>query len=213
MEPSEYPAEGSSSDQLNQNLPLQICSPPSSPLKDTLARKNSPSRDSYQPTLEETPEEFTLRFINSPPPVIFTHTRIEADDGSLIAVELVNADTETRVTLGSLSSLKLNIVPLDADFTEEFWTADEFNRKIVHTREGKRQELLAGHLMVTLKDGIGVIEDVAFTDNSSWLESKKFRLGVKALEDEEEEVMEAITEAFVCKDHLGETSCEQKFLC
>ncbi|ESQ38260.1 hypothetical protein EUTSA_v10028393mg [Eutrema salsugineum] len=124
---------------------------------------------------------------------------IEADDGSLIAIELVDAATNTRVhTLSSASFSRLEIVALDADINEKSWTTEEFNRSIL--REGKRP-LLVGDLTVTLKDGVGVIGgDVAFTDNSSWSRSRKFRLGAKVTGGG---VVEAISEAFVCKEHPG----------
>lgn len=142
-----------------------------------------------------------LRFINSPPPCIFTDSRIEAEDGSPIAIELVDADTNTRVNWDT----RLEIVALNADITEESLTTEDFNRSILQSRE-RRRPLLVGDLTVTLKDGFGVIgSDIVFTDNSSWLKNKKFRLGAKAMEEGGGFVL-AITEAFMCKDHRG--SCE-----
>ncbi|CAH8286816.1 unnamed protein product [Eruca vesicaria subsp. sativa] len=112
---------------------------------------------------------FKLRFVNSPSPTIFTASRIEAEDGSPIAIELVDAVSNTRVTSGSLSSSRVEIVALDADLTEESWTTEVFNRNILWSREGKRS-LLVGDLIVILKDGVGVISgEIAFTDDSTWL--------------------------------------------
>jgi len=50
----------------------------------------------------------------------------------------------------------------------------------VREREGKRP-LLTGDTTVQLKDGVGVVGDITFTDNSSWIRSRKFRLGVRPL--------------------------------
>ncbi len=77
----------------------------------------------------------------------------------------------------------------------------------VKEREGKRP-LLTGELQVTLKEGVGTLGDLTFTDNSSWIRSRKFRLGLKVAPGycEEIRVREAKTEAFAVKDHRGE--CE-----
>ncbi|CAA7018591.1 unnamed protein product [Microthlaspi erraticum] len=141
-----------------------------------------------------------LRFRNSPPPMIFTASEIEAENGSPIEIELVDAATNTRVESDSSSFLLLEIVVLDADISEDSWTTEEFNRNIVQSRDRKRP-LLVGDLTVPLVFGSGVIgDDVAFTDNSSWLRSGKFRLGARAIHGG---VVEAISKAFACKDHPG----------
>ncbi|XP_010551006.1 PREDICTED: calmodulin-binding protein 60 G [Tarenaya hassleriana] len=146
---------------------------------------------------------FELRFVNSLPPAIYTGASIRAEDGSLIKIELVDTVTNSRVVTGPLSSLRrLEIVPLDGDFTAESWETDEFNRNILRERKGKRP-LVSGEQAVTLRDGVGVIDgDVMFTDNSSWTRSRKFRLGVQPVR---RDVMEARSEPFVCKDRRGES--------
>ncbi|ESQ32204.1 hypothetical protein EUTSA_v10005593mg, partial [Eutrema salsugineum] len=153
----------------------------------------------------ETPStrsRFKLRFINSPPPSIFTGAKVEAENGSPVAVELVDAVTNVRVSSGPLSSSRVEIVPLNADFTEESWSVDVFKRYILKQREGKRP-LLTGDLTLTLKNGVGVIAGVvAFTDNSSWMRSKKFRLGARLTGGG---AVEARSEAFKCKDQRGES--------
>ena len=102
---------------------------------------------------------------------------------------------------GPLSSSRVEIVPLNADFTEESWTVDVFKGYIEKQREGKRP-LLTGDLTVTLKDGVGVITGVVtFSDNSSWTRSKKFRLGAKLTGGG---AVEARSEAFKVKDQRGE---------
>ncbi|WZZ50662.1 hypothetical protein YC2023_050769 [Brassica napus] len=140
------------------------------------------------------PRAWNLRFVNSPPPMIFTFSRIEAEDGSPIAIELLDAATNARVT----SDLRLEIVALNADIAEESFTTEEFNRNILRPREGK-PPLLAGDLTVTLEDGVGVVSgDVTFTENSSWT---RCRLGAKVRQ--QGGVVEAITRAFVCRDRPG----------
>jgi len=70
---------------------------------------------------------------------------------------------------------------------------------------------LTGDLQVTLKEGVGTLGDFTFTDNSSWIRSRKFRLGLKLASGYEGmRIREAKTEAFHVKDHRGE--CEYVYL-
>ncbi|KAJ0248485.1 Calmodulin-binding protein 60 G [Hirschfeldia incana] len=157
----------------------------------------------WSPSRSETPSsrtQFKLRFINSPPPSIFTGAKIEDKNGSPLAIELVEAATNARVVSGPLSSSRVDLVPLNADFTEESWTVDVFKRSILKPREGKRP-LLAGDVTLTLKNGVGAVA-VAFTDNSIWSRCRKFRLGARLAGDG---AVEAISEAFKCKDQRGES--------
>jgi hypothetical protein len=76
---------------------------------------------------------------------------------------------------------------------------------VVKEREGKRP-LLTGDLQVTLKEGVGTLGELIFTDNSSWIRSRKFRLGLKVASGccEDIRIREAKTDAFTVKDHRGE---------
>ena len=73
---------------------------------------------------------------------------------------------------------------------------------MVREREGKGP-LLTGDLQITLRNGVGTLGDFVFTDNSSWIRSRKFRLGLKPFH-EFSHIREAKTEAFAVKDHRGE---------
>lgn len=100
------------------------------------------------------------------------------------------------------------MVVLDGDFgrgDKEDWTKEEFNAHVVRRRDGRRP-LLIGELVIALRDGIGTFGDVAFTDNSSWMRSGRFKLGVRVKEGSgiEERVREARSESFLVKDHRGE---------
>jgi len=99
-------------------------------------------------------------------------------------------------------------VVLEGDFNDEAehdWTHLHFKSFEVKEREGKRP-LLAGDLQVTLKGGVGTLGDLTFTDNSSWIRSRKFSLGVKLADGlcDDNRIREAKTEAFAVKDHRGE---------
>ncbi|KAJ4887994.1 Calmodulin-binding protein 60 G [Raphanus sativus] len=165
----------------------------------------SSSSSTMERSRSETPSlrsRFKLRFINAPPSTIFTCAKIEAKDHSPVAFELVDTATNSRVVSGPLSSSRVEIVPLNGDFTEESWTVDVFKGYIEKQREGKRP-LLTGDLTVTLKNGVGVISGVVtFSDNSSWTRSKRFRLGARLTGGG---AVEARSEAFKVKDQRGES--------
>ncbi|XP_022719502.1 calmodulin-binding protein 60 C-like [Durio zibethinus] len=149
-----------------------------------------------------------LRFVNRLPSTIFTGSKVEAEDSNPITIILFDATSQTMVSSGSLSSIKVEVVVLDGDFgadQREDWTENEFNARVLREREGKRP-LVTGDLNVTLIDGVGTVDNVIFTDNSSWIRSRKFRLGARVVQriSGEMKIREATSEAFVVKDHRGE---------
>ncbi|XP_022732413.1 calmodulin-binding protein 60 B-like [Durio zibethinus] len=139
---------------------------------------------------------------------LFTGGKVEGEQGAAIHIVLVDANTGHVVINGPEASVKLDVVVLEGDFNnedDEDWTQEEFESHVVKEREGKRP-LLTGDLQVTLKEGVGTLGDLTFTDNSSWIRSRKFRLGLKVASGycEGIRVREAKTEAFTVKDHRGE---------
>lgn len=139
---------------------------------------------------------------------LFTGGKVEGEQGAAIHIVLVDANTGQLVTTGPESSAKLDIVVLEGDFNDEddaVWTQEEFDSHLVKEREGKRP-LLTGEVQVTLKDGVGTLGELTFTDNSSWIRSRQFRLGLKVAEGycDNLRIREAKTEAFTVKDHRGE---------
>ncbi|XP_068664174.1 calmodulin-binding protein 60 B-like [Aristolochia californica] len=143
------------------------------------------------------------------PSTLFTGSRIEAEDGLPVQVVIVDASSKKTITSGPLSSLKIEALVLNGDFgkdEEEDWSQQEFDANVILEREGKRP-LLAGELVISLKDGVGNLGEISFTDNSSWIKSRTFRIGVKVIESScpEERIREARSEAFVVKDHRGES--------
>ncbi|KAL4589882.1 hypothetical protein LXL04_002793 [Taraxacum kok-saghyz] len=122
-----------------------------------------------------------LQFTTRMPPHLFTGGKVEGEQGASIHVVLLDATTGHVVQTGQESSSKLNVVVLEGDFNEEKndnWTIDHFESHEVKAREGKRP-LLTGDIQVTLNEGVGSLGDLSFTDNSSWIRSRKFRLGLK----------------------------------
>ncbi|KAF5742878.1 hypothetical protein HS088_TW09G00940 [Tripterygium wilfordii] len=138
---------------------------------------------------------------------LFTGGKVEGEQGAAIHVVLVDVNTGHVVTSGPEASVKLDVVVLEGDFNneDESWTQEEFESHVVKEREGKRP-LLTGDLQVTLKEGVGTLGDLIFTDNSSWIRSRKFRLGLKVASGfcDGIRIREAKTEAFTVKDHRGE---------
>uniref|UniRef100_A0A1J3H8K3 Calmodulin-binding protein 60 E n=1 Tax=Noccaea caerulescens TaxID=107243 RepID=A0A1J3H8K3_NOCCA len=135
------------------------------------------------------------------PPHLFTGGKVEGEQGSAIHVVLVDANTGNVIQTGEQSVARLDVVVLDGDFKDEDWTREHFESLEVKEREGKRP-ILNGATHVILKEGVGTLGELTFTDNSSWIRSKKFRLGVKAASGLH--IREAKTEPFAVKDHRGE---------
>ncbi|GAB4826868.1 hypothetical protein Ancab_033747 [Ancistrocladus abbreviatus] len=76
---------------------------------------------------------------------------------------------------GPESSLKLNVVPLKGDFNvEDNWTLKEFEDNVVKPCEGKGP-ILTRDLQVKLKDGVGKLGNVKFTDNSSYKQAEAYK--------------------------------------
>ncbi|KAL9236722.1 hypothetical protein vseg_011358 [Gypsophila vaccaria] len=139
---------------------------------------------------------------------LFTGGKVEGEQGAAIHIVLLDANTGKLVTSGPESYTKLDIVVLEGDFNDEDdtnWTEEEFESHLVKEREGKRP-LLTGEVQVTLKEGVGTLGELTFTDNSSWIRSRQFRLGLKVTSGQCEgiRIREAKTEAFTVKDHRGE---------
>lgn len=149
-----------------------------------------------------------LHFKSSLSLPIFTGGRIEGEQGASIHVVLIDANTDRIVTSGPESSAKLDVVVLEGDFNyedDEDPTSEEFESHVVKEREGKRP-LLTGDLQISLKEGVGTLGELTFTDNSSWIKSRKFRLGLKISSGycDGIRIREGKTEAFSVKDHRGE---------
>ncbi|PON93334.1 Calmodulin-binding protein [Trema orientale] len=149
-----------------------------------------------------------LRFLNNLSLPVFTGARIEGDECStLLQVALVDCFTEQIVNSGPESSAKVEIIVLEGDFDGDEgdnWTIEEFKNNIVREREGKKP-LLTGDAVLNLKDGVGSVGEISFTDNSSWTRSRRFRLGARIVDNFDGiTVREAKTESFIVRDHRGE---------
>ncbi|KAG8638847.1 hypothetical protein MANES_14G069700v8 [Manihot esculenta] len=148
-----------------------------------------------------------LQFSNNLSLPVFTGARIEGEEYSAIKVALIDILTGEIVNSGPEASAKVEIVVLEGDFDGDEgdnWAHDEFKNNIVREREGKKP-LLTGDVFLNLSEGIGIVGEISFTDNSSWTRSRRFRLGARFVDNFDGiNVREAKTESFIVRDHRGE---------
>ncbi|KAK1581973.1 hypothetical protein Q3G72_010655 [Acer saccharum] len=149
--------------------------------------------------------EFQLLFANKLPDKIFTRDKIRDESDGSVQIKLIDTISRETVELDPLSSMEIEIVVLDGDFgyeENENWTDQEFNAKIVQQRKSKGP-LVKGKQNITLRKGVGIIDDLSFFDNSSWKDCGKFRLGARVLQSrsrDQARIKEAISQAFVVND-------------
>lgn len=150
---------------------------------------------------------------------IFTGTRISGPNNTPIEIHLLGpGPAHNHNSSGNHKdapvAVRIELVVIDGDFpaagSGSEWSAEEFEKSIVKERSGKRP-LLSGERLssITGRDGVAVMGDIAFTDNSSWIRSRMFRIGARIVGHPSclpgvIRIKEAITEAFVVKDHRGE---------
>nr|GMC69548.1 protein SAR DEFICIENT 1-like [Ipomoea batatas]GMC73954.1 protein SAR DEFICIENT 1-like [Ipomoea batatas] len=154
------------------------------------------------------PSSLRLVFHSEPALPIFTGSKIAGEDGNPLKIFLVDTRGDVFVPTPLPYPLRVEIVVLDGDFpsreNETSWSADDFGSNIVKEREGKRP-LLAGELSLTMRDGVATVGDLEFTDNSSWIRCRRFRLGARVVSgDQGVRISEAMTKPFMVKDHRGE---------
>lgn len=160
--------------------------------------------------IQQAPEKSSFRLIFPTKLMlpIFTSGKIEGEDSTPLRILLDSTSDENQhesIPFPS-SSIKLEIVVVDGDFSPDgYWSAAEFEKSIVKERAGKRP-LLTGDVSVTMKDGSASIDEISITDNSSWIRSRHFRIGVRVLPEScgGLRIREAVSEKFVVKDHRGE---------
>jgi hypothetical protein len=148
-----------------------------------------------------------LCFINNHklPDTVFTKTSIISKDEPL-QIALVDVRSKSIVNEGPFSSTKIEICALDGEFGScgnEDWTQTQFNDNILRERDGKEPLLVGNQRIITLENGVAFISKIMFTDNSRWLRGKKFRFGVKAMQNGEK-IKEGRSQPFRVKDNRGE---------
>ncbi|XP_021727652.1 protein SAR DEFICIENT 1-like isoform X2 [Chenopodium quinoa] len=150
-----------------------------------------------------------LMFVNKDLPTIFTCNKITDINGDSLNLMLVEKIGDQIIRKVPQHPIKVEIVVIDGDFPStdrDIWTVDEFNGKIVKERSGRRP-LIAKDVHYTIKHGYCVtLGEIEFTDNSSWIRSRKFKLGARVVPGTSSDgrILEALTEAFIVKDQRGE---------
>ncbi|KAJ3694438.1 hypothetical protein LUZ60_009918 [Juncus effusus] len=154
------------------------------------------------------PSPLRLIFKMLPNLPIFTGSKIDDIESNPLQIYLVAGGPN-----GSPSSfpspLKIELLVLDGDFPfsgADDWTSEEFNKWIVKERAGKRPLLTGDVSNVIMRDGVATIGDLQFTDNSSWIRSRNFRIAARLVPQSFHgpRIREAITDKFVVRDHRGE---------
>lgn len=170
------------------------------------------------PTPSRTLSKFKLRFSNPIASIIFTNNEIKSENGKPLKVELCDAsNSNTIISTGPLSSAQVEFFILHGEFDsskrrheETPWTSSDFNKSILTPREGKRPLIVGNDLQLHLQNGVGVVNNLIVTDNSSWMKSKMFCLGVKIKDEkflvEFGRIGEAVSRPFRVRDQRGEVN-------
>ncbi|WOL03279.1 calmodulin-binding protein 60 A-like [Canna indica] len=155
---------------------------------------------------QEVEVRYQLQFQNELPDKLYTMDKIMTKDKNHVQISIFDTTTQTIVTSGPFSSVKIKVLVLHGDFHGdgyERWTKEEFDNHIVIEREG-RGPLLTGKLNIQLRNGVGYLDDIAFSDNSVWTRSKKFRLAVRI--DGTGGAQEGMSEPIRVKDRRGKSN-------
>ncbi|KAJ6813278.1 protein SAR DEFICIENT 1-like [Iris pallida] len=169
-------------------------------------------RSSQLMQIEAAEQSSYLQLVFAEPPSfpIYTGSKIEDSNGNPLKIQLIGTHNGAA-SLATLSKpLRLEVVVLDGDFPsqgqDQNWTSDEFSRRIVRKRTGKRP-LLTGDVSLTLREGVTTIGELILTDNSSWIRSQHFRIGVRVVPGSYDgpRIKEGMTASFRVKDHRGES--------
>ncbi|KAL0558302.1 hypothetical protein IC582_002859 [Cucumis melo] len=153
---------------------------------------------------EET-TNFRLCFLNQIPSTIFTNNEIETGNGDALQVALIDDNNSNAIVSdGPLSIAQIEVSVLDGD-------SDKFmSQNILSPRDGKRPLIVGDDLKLHLKNGVGFIQSLSFTDNSSWVRSKQFRLGLRIVDDKIQSkfprIRETVSQPFRVLDHRGEVN-------
>jgi hypothetical protein len=140
---------------------------------------------------------------------VFTKKVICDTDEEPLKIRVV-ANGQDGTDDAHILSAKIKVVVLDGDFnrhSQECWTPEEFSNSIVRPRD-KVGAVLTGDLELSLVNGEAYLRGATFIDNSKFVRSGKFRLGVMVIDDLSERVQEGITEPFIVKDRRGESNPE-----
>ncbi|CAN6338564.1 unnamed protein product [Urochloa humidicola] len=150
------------------------------------------------------PPRYKLTFTNGLGTEVFTKKTICDTNGQPLKISII-ANNQEALDPRFLSA-KIRVVVLDGDFNrhnQECWTLEEFSNSIVRPRD-RVGAVLTGDLELSLTNGEAYLHGATFIDNSKFVRSGKFRLGVMVIDNLGERVQEGITEPFIVKERRGE---------
>lgn len=120
-----------------------------------------------------------LQFLNGISTPVTTGMDIKGEDHKPFIVALVD-ETGKIVSTGAGAAAKVEIVVLEGDCNDdgtENWSSDKFNSQIISDWNGKK--VLQGITFLNLKEGIGSVDKISFTHNSTWKKKRNCRLGAR----------------------------------
>ncbi|PWA91613.1 CALMODULIN-BINDING PROTEIN, Reverse transcriptase, RNA-dependent DNA polymerase [Artemisia annua] len=148
------------------------------------------------------PQALQLRFLNGISTPVATGIYIKGKDNEPFVLALVDVISGETVTTGIGASTEVEIVVLDGNSSNDEadnWSYDEFNNKIVSKWNEKK--VLQGNTIVSIKEGIVVLDKISFTHNSAWKGNRKCRLGARIVNSVySDSVKTAKTESFPVMD-------------
>jgi hypothetical protein len=136
------------------------------------------------------------------PQRVYAGDDLKNSDGSTIEVEMIDNRTGSIVSEGLESSAEVTVAVLEGS------SGVTGNWIEVKPRVGK-PPLLAGCVTVALKEGKGCLGNCHFTDNSSFVYSKTFQLGLTVRSGSQ--IQGALSTAISVKDARGKCKFQWTF--
>lgn len=149
--------------------------------------------------------KLTLKLVFKSQPQLPIHKDNRITDTKGDPLEIVLVDVKTGSPCALPMELEIQLFPLQANFLPyKDWSAKDFHSAIVKTRISY-VPLLHGDYRRTMTDGRVTVHELEFTDDSSWVLGRMFRIGACVMPssgyDGTVRIIEAITEeAFVVQD-------------
>ncbi|KAI3759367.1 hypothetical protein L6452_07129 [Arctium lappa] len=166
--------------------------------QELLTSKKEVNKANTSSVLKKLKTQFRTR-VSQP---VYTGMPLLGENKTPIEIVLVDADTEEIVNTGTESELKLEIVGCrvgDDDCEKQSWTFEELQNRILGEKKGKR--ILQGDTCVQLKEGIGFVNEISFTFNSTHTKNGLYKLGAIVVDAALMNGVEvAWTESFLVKD-------------
>nr|CAB3491987.1 unnamed protein product [Digitaria exilis] len=149
--------------------------------------------------------KLTLKLVFKSPPRLPIHTGSRIVDATGNPLEVILVDAKTGSPWELPMRLSIAVVPLLGDFPPydgKDWSAEEFEAAIVKGRKEDVPLLKSNYAVYhDMRDGRLSQQELQFTDDSSWVRCRKFRIGAHLVIPRGVfRIIEAMTEPFVVED-------------